>query len=1283
MSRGLILKLISLFVRKKTVFFLSLAVLAGILLTGVARLNITESILSALPDSEDFKELSTLMESKKLSNQVFISLQFDEAPSTEDLQPVIADFADSLKTATAGNLTEVIFRRENAQENIYQYLYQKFPLLIDSSYYRYIEGKTEPDSIAASVSRVKKQLLVPGATFLQDYLLNDPLFLSSRFFQETGAQQGQGKFRMEDGMLLSEDGRTVLITAYPSFESGDSGKSGELYEHLEEFRQQWESNHPGIKLIYFGNFEIAARNAAQVKKDTTFTMVIALVIIICILIMYYRKWLIPVFVLLPTLFGALFALGIIGWIKESVSGISLATGAVLMGITLDYALHFFTHLKHTRSVRETISEITAPMLTGSFTTIAAFIALLFANSPVLRDFGLVACLALMGAGIFTILILPSLLEIFHFDFEKSLKKERTFILFASLDKTVGKLRFPLTFLLFLLTTFFLYHSDRVRFEDNLNNLSLYTSDLAEKEQSLTHLDPVNEKKIYLFASGSSMNQAMERNFRAYEKLKEDFHQRKVSQFVSAAPYLIPLSVSQQKYETWHQFWNEDNRKEKTFKYINEQSDIQGFEPDTFNQFEQLITEPETFDDQDLATLLQASGMENLIDTSFQKYTLITPITVPNQYLKEVKQYYSAIEGIKVFDRGAIASAMISNVKEDFNYLLSITAGLVFISLLIVYGRIELTLLSFMPMALSWIWILGISGLLDIRFNFVNVVVSTFIFGLGDDYSIFTTDGLLNRYKYGKNSLASYTSAIILSALTTIIGTGALIFAVHPAIHSISALSVLGISCIVLFSIIFQPLFFRLFVQDRVDRGVAPFTFTTFLLSILSFFLYGFTSILTTLSLPFIMLLPVSRKKKRNLVNQLLSFFARLIIYSGVHVRKRYDGLENLDTSRPALYIANHSSSLDNLLVIMKHPKLVMMVKGWVYNSPFFGLAVRYAGYLHTGDDPEKNIEKIRQLASDGYSVLIFPEGTRSPDGLLHRFHKGAFYLAERLGMDIQPMILNGASFVMPKGVHNIRKGALNIRYLPRVKAGDLSWGKTYQERAKSITRWYKEEYAGYRQEREDTWLLKQRIMSNYIYKGPVLEWYFKTKWELEKTHYEFYHQQIGDRTRILDMGCGYGYLSFYLHYKDQKRLITGIDYDEEKIQIAAHCYDKTDSLTFRHGDLKEYNPEISDVIFFNDVIHYLPEEAQAFVLQKFIDKLNAGGILFIRDGITDFAGQHEATLKTEKLSTGVFNFNKTANDLHFFSARFIEEMARANQMDYQMIRHSDTTSNVLFILRKP
>jgi 2-polyprenyl-3-methyl-5-hydroxy-6-metoxy-1,4-benzoquinol methylase len=55
------------------------------------------------------------------------------------------------------------------------------------------------------------------------------------------------------------------------------------------------------------------------------------------------------------------------------------------------------------------------------------------------------------------------------------------------------------------------------------------------------------------------------------------------------------------------------------------------------------------------------------------------------------------------------------------------------------------------------------------------------------------------------------------------------------------------------------------------------------------------------------------------------------------------------------------------------------------------------------------------------------------------------------------------------------------------------------------------------------------------FKGPVLEWYFKIKWNLESKNYAFYNHLIGDRKNILDIGCGYGYLSFYLHYKNAER----------------------------------------------------------------------------------------------------------------------------------------------------
>ena len=69
----------------------------------------------------------------------------------------------------------------------------------------------------------------------------------------------------------------------------------------------------------------------------------------------------------------------------------------------------------------------------------------------------------------------------------------------------------------------------------------------------------------------------------------------------------------------------------------------------------------------------------------------------------------------------------------------------------------MALFTFIPMVISWIWILGIAAIFGLKFNFVNIVIATFIFGLGDDFSIFVTDGLLHKYKHKKNTLGSYNN----------------------------------------------------------------------------------------------------------------------------------------------------------------------------------------------------------------------------------------------------------------------------------------------------------------------------------------------------------------------------------------------------------------------------------------------------------------------------------------------------------------------------------------------
>lgn len=96
------------------------------------------------------------------------------------------------------------------------------------------------------------------------------------------------------------------------------------------------------------------------------------------------------------------------------------------------------------------------------------------------------------------------------------------------------------------------------------------------------------------------------------------------------------------------------------------------------------------------------------------------------------------------------------------------------------------------MVITWVWILGIMGLFGLQFNLINIIISTFIFGLGDDFSIFITDGLTVKFKKGKATLASHKVSIFLSAVTVLIGLGALIFAKHPALKSIALISIIGI-----------------------------------------------------------------------------------------------------------------------------------------------------------------------------------------------------------------------------------------------------------------------------------------------------------------------------------------------------------------------------------------------------------------------------------------------------------------------------------------------------------
>jgi len=647
--------------------------------------------------------------------------------------------------------------------------------------------------------------------------------------------------------------------------------------------------------------------------------------------------------------------------------------------------------------------------------------------------------------------------------------------------------------------------------------------------------------------------------------------------------------------------------------------------------------------------------------------------------KEVYKTFDKEEHVTVLDKQYLASRFVEIINSDFTRIALMTSFLVFFVLLIMYGRIELTLVSFIPMLISWVWILGIMGMAGIQFNIINIIVSALIFGLGDDYSLFIMNGLLQEYKTGKKNLSSFKSSIILSAVTTIAGLGVLIFAKHPALRSIALISIIGILCVVVMAQILIPFLFSILIKKRVERKLFPWTFFSFHKSAFAFSLFISVSIFfTVLGRTFVHL--QVKEKGKYLYHLFLSKACWFLMYIMANVKKKIINPWKEDLSKPAVIICNHQSSLDIVPLIMLHPKILMLTNNKKWNAPFFGPVIRMADYF-PAEQVEQNIDKIADRMKHGYSLIIFPEGTRSEDGEVKRFHKGAFYLAEKLNVDILPIMIHGTNYTLTKKDALLKNGQVTLKFLPRINPGDGQFGNVYAERAKLVGRYFRDEFSKLKTEIEKPAYFREKLIYNYLYKGPVLEWYMRIKTRLEK-NYETFHTLVPQRGKVLDIGCGYGFMSYMLAFTSPQREITGIDYDEEKIDTANHCFSKTDKINFVHSDVMGFGFEKYDAIILADMLHYLGETEQKQVIGKCIAHLNPGGTIIIRDGDKDKEVMHKRTRLTETFSTKVLHFNKTKKTgLNFLSGKMIKNIAAEKNMNCSEMADSKLTSNTIFILK--
>ena len=170
------------------------------------------------------------------------------------------------------------------------------------------------------------------------------------------------------------------------------------------------------------------------------------------------------------------------------------------------------------------------------------------------------------------------------------------------------------------------------------------------------------------------------------------------------------------------------------------------------------------------------------------------------------------------------------------------------------------------------------------------------------------------------------------------------------------------------------------------------------------------------------------EKKRYRLHQLIYHASRFVmIHHGIPGTKfRCQMNEKIDFNKPRIIISNHQSHLDLMCQLVFTPKVIFLTNQWVWNNPLYGFLIRNAEYVPVTDGLESILPQLRSLIDCGYSVALYPEGTRSKDCRIGRFHQGAFYLAEQLGVEILPMYLYGPGKILPKKSYHLRNGIFYV-----------------------------------------------------------------------------------------------------------------------------------------------------------------------------------------------------------------------------------------------------------------
>ncbi len=795
------------------------------------RIHLEEDLNKLMPSSKNEDGTTKLaFSSLRIKDKTFLLYEAKGNASPEDLIACCDEFVDSLiaeNEALDSNrvFSDVFYRLDDdLMPTAIDYLSRNIPAYIDTTLYSAFDTLLTKEHMLAQMQRNAADFDSDFGSLFPELIEMDPIGLRNVLATNMQGVLGGGGVLTLDNHFFVPDTTVCVAFLTPQFSATNTGQGNLMFDIINKHITQFATTHPDIHICYYGTPAYGYYNSTTIKNDLIGTVAWSEILVLLLLFLCMRNWNTIPLLFLPVVFGTLFGLAVMYFIKGQFSLMALGIGAIVLGVAMSYVLHILVHYKYIGDAEQVLKDETKPVLLGCITTIGSFVGLLFVKTDLLQDFGLFASLAIVGTTVFGLIYLPHLMEM-----EKNKVNRKAFAMIDRINSYAFHEKKWLVALIAVLTVFFTsaYVYKGTLFDSDMNNLGYVDKEVGYANRLYNEKTATGLGSTYFASRGKTMEEALENFAQLQSKLDSLQSEGLVKQYTPVTRFFVPLEVQQERILVWHAFWTEE-KPSQVRSLINVTAPEAGLNPEGFEAFFDMVAydyEPEPLYESGiipegyLSTILEHTWNGEYLCLTSVKYEGKADFTEDSKFLR-ICNAVAKEPNLMVLSTAYYTQDTLSALNNDFNVLQWMSMAFVFLVLLISSRfNVKYTVIGFAPILFSWLIVLGAMAVFDVQFNLINIIISTFIFGIGVDYSIFIMNGLIVENTMegkGRTMLQYHKTAIAFSALILVVTVASMLFARHPAIQSVGFATLVGMVSAVVLSYVCQPAVFK-WLKKREEK----------------------------------------------------------------------------------------------------------------------------------------------------------------------------------------------------------------------------------------------------------------------------------------------------------------------------------------------------------------------------------------------------------------------------------------------------------------------------------